>query len=305
MATVRGEGLLEQPNRDQHRLVLGVPAEVPFTAASINATLQALQVLIVEGSASVSWDRRSGLCFVLPNDDEHPIDQEALYNLEIPLRVLQAEFDKSVPDVLFIDTNSMNDDIVVLRPEQAFTVQRLNELVDGWIQQDPGLAGDWQLCIENNCLTLCNSEAARLVLSSAIKPIYEATGHAIVRIPYDSRLGRMCTATVTVRITKQQRSFVPSLEATCGLAYFLDVRSVRAQAVTATYESSTLFELDPLELLKGLEVDVVHFMYTLGIHPQLSGELKVVLDQSHRTPGGSHDNDLHLAQRFPIRRPRR
>lgn len=302
MTTVRDENLHVVLEKDRGRVVLGVPGDVPFTAASIQATLDVLRQR-THDPVELRWSRMFGMRFILPVDDDEvsEFDFESLANLDLPLRVEQPPSDEGELDVLFIDTDQFNDSVAVLRPERVLTSNQLKQLVDHWVEQQPHLAGDWRLYIESNCLGLSSSEASRPMFHSVLQPKYQATGSATVRIHYDER-GRTRHATVSVWYSNKQKvAFEPDIESVSKIPSFSDVQKVRSRGITAHYEDVTLKLEDPIALMECLEPEITSFMYALGIHPRLGGELKVVLDQSYRAPNGSHDCDVTICRAFPIR----
>lgn len=299
MATVREEKLHVVLEKDRHQVVLNIPADLPFTADSIQQTLRALREYSY-GPPDFSWSRMFGLRFVLSlnEEDSTDFDFEAFADTDFPLRVEQPATSELLIRVSFIDViESQNDTVAVLLTNQVCTAYQLNRLVDSWIESSDLLQGTWLLDLRNNNLVVFSKYVSRPAIMRATQPTYTATVEPVVYVHCDDN-GRTGQATVALRYRVKSPTFEADLSAASELSGFSDL-SERRRVIRATYTGPETRQVDPELLVSDLRKVALKLMRTLSVHEPLHGSLTVVLDKS-RCSVKSGKSDLELTQHFPI-----
>lgn len=302
MTRVSKEPLTVLPYWDEKYVLVSIPFGVPFSAASITETLRVLRPFSAR-TPSLSWHRAAGLCFTLPIVSRGWFERLMFDVNTLPLEVERPREDQSLPEVLFIDRTESGDAVAVLDPSRTVTTYQVNSLINIWAERNRNLnPGDsWSLDVENGCLVISNPVADVSDLYAAVRPRFLATGHATVRIYHDSNNERTAESMVTVAVRATCPGFRPDIDGVSERSNFVNIGMANSRSIMASYLGTSVYWGDPLGLLNELNPVVVHFMRELGVHPSLNGKLKVVFDQTHRSPEGSRDYDLEIAQRFPIR----
>ncbi|MGF7229264.1 MAG: hypothetical protein ACQR33_04755 [Candidatus Saccharibacteria bacterium] len=284
-----------------------IPDDMPFTAASLECAIQVLGRALEASSAAAKWTAHTGMVIDFSGSRSSLVEraEQAL----LPPGPKQTPRDRAKIEFLFVDSRKNYGGVI--DPAQALTGLQLRQFFD---DRALTLAGHprverlippytvgsdgWRMGLHYNCLTVESMANIldgmdRSLLELIIQPQYDSDATIEVRIEYDD-MGRTGTAKIVVtKAAYRTENYYPYTAVAARNLPGITNAWEEGRSAIAAYEGPLVFTADPSKLVMGFVSIARQVAKAMGVHPELSGNLRVVL-----LDGGMYDPLLGRATRL-------